>query len=305
MSSLALVIRTQDHADCLAETLRRLHDQVDADRLVQEIVHIDMGSTDGSLGILRLYQPDKLAQLQPELFSDGAALNLAMRMTKASWVIFLDGDIWLNEATCLKNLAGDLTLNQNQAAVVSRQTRRSGLHDVFAHDQFQRFGHGNASGSMLQGGQQGLAGVAISRAAWEVQPFREDLRGCDVEEWASRVERLGWRVEMSPSATVVCGRNFTPREVYEQARLEALSWSRVGDAQQQPCHWRGRPLHALGRACLSDLKFSFEKGNVLDWPYSAVIQAARLLGERRGYAEAQRAVPKSQTSAIGGAAVLP
>jgi glycosyltransferase involved in cell wall biosynthesis len=293
MSSISLVVRTRNHAWCIAETLRRLAEQDGLKGLVAETVHIDLGSTDGTLGILRRHQPEKLVQLDADRFSEGASLNLALRTSHGPWVVLISGDALPADERWLRQLVTDVRMHPDAAAVTSRQLPRKGCRDVYAHGLVQRFGAG--SGSRLLGGHHSAVAIAINRAVWERQPFREDLPASEMEEWASRVERLGWEVRLADGSRVVFGRNYTLAEVYRQARREALAWSRIdggarssADRPAGRARWRGRNLRAFARLCWMDLKYSFEKGNVLEWPYSIAVQLARRVGERQGYAEAAR-----------------
>lgn len=286
---LALVIRTQDHASCITETLRRLHEQVDFAQLVSEIVHIDMGSQDGTVGMLRQYEADKLIQLEPAHFQPGAALNMGMRQTSAPWVVFLSGDALPETDSWLKNLATALHLERGLGALVSRQKAPPGTPDVFARLQKVRFGDG-ARAEGISGRYYSAAATAISREAWLSQHFREDLPACIMEEWAGRVEPLGWRVNLTTRAAVLVTLRPTLGQTYRQSFLEAIAWARAeSDSQRrlQAGQWRGSSLRTVAHACFHDLKYSFEEGNVLQWPYSVAVQVARYLGQHRGYAKAR------------------
>ena len=298
MSTFALVIRTHNHAACIGETLRRVHEQNGLRDLITEIVQIDVGSSDGTVGVLKQYQPDKLVQLEPGRFTLGATLNLAMQTTHSPWVIFLAGDAWPRDEKWLAGLMAGLNLGNNLAAVTSRQEPHRGCRDVFAHSQNQRFGPGQES--RLLGAHHNVVATAINREVWETHPFREDLPGCEAEEWASRVESLGWAVRLSSEAVVVHSRNLSLMEVYQRARKEALAWARVGSPampRTEAGQWLNRKFMRLARACWMDLKYSFEKGNILEWPFSICVQLAKYMGEQRGYREATRKL-ESQSSVM-------
>ncbi len=57
-----------------------------------ELVHIDSGSTDGTLDAIRATKPHKLIEIRPEEYVPGVVLNRGMREAQGEWVVFLNSD---------------------------------------------------------------------------------------------------------------------------------------------------------------------------------------------------------------------
>src|SRR5690349_5754644 len=89
-SAVFVVMRSKDDGALIGATLHALYNQDFAADL--EVIHIDSGSTDGTVDVIRASNPAKLIQVRPEEYVPGVVLNRGMRESQADWVVFLNSD---------------------------------------------------------------------------------------------------------------------------------------------------------------------------------------------------------------------
>lgn len=193
-----MVIRCKNEALYIGEVLTALLDQVDADPF--EVIVVDSGSTDQTLGIVRQH-PVKLIEIAPGSFTYGRALNIGIAEASGDFIASLSAhstpadDRWL--ASLIEPLA-----DSRVAGVAGRQIPRSNatwlellgmrLSGVMsARSDLRRR---NPMFSNANGG--------FRRSLWERVPFDEGVAGAEDIAWARTMQALGYLIAYEPSAAV-------------------------------------------------------------------------------------------------------
>ena len=188
-----------------------------------EILIVDSGSTDGTLGIASTY-PVEIHTIRPEDFSFGRSLNIGCRAAGGDILVFASAhvhpvyDSWLAELTSPFDAAdvaltygrqvGDDRTKYAESRVMERWfPRRSqpGQPHPFCNN----------------------ANAAIRRAIWEEMPYDEELTGLEDLDWAKRALERGWTVSYVAEASVVHSHDESWREIANRYRREAIAHKRI------------------------------------------------------------------------------
>jgi len=279
---ISIVIRSKNDAELIGATISAVHRQ-DVDDDI-ELIHIDSGSTDGTVDLIREAHPRKLIEIKAEEYVPGLVLNRGMREAGGEWVVFLNSDCqpanphWLRELLA-KSDAG-------VGAIFGRQDPRPGCRAVYAAD-YERC-YGDARESSRWEHFFSMANSAVNRAAWEEQPFREDLQYSEDDEWSRRLRRHGWGVAYAENARVIHSHNYTLRqafkrcygEAFAQADIETLSPGKVGFFRTM--------ILGNAREAARDLGYCWRSRRVAEWPYALAVRTWQRAGKLRGFREGWR-----------------
>ena len=134
---LSIIMRSYNEAWALEETLPALQAQSFKD---WELIVIDSGSTDGSVGMIQQAQPAHFIQIQSSEYNPSKVLNHGMRLARTPYGIFLNADATPQGPDWLAPLFEALQ-DEQVAAVFGRQIPRPDCEAVFACDYERCFGH--------------------------------------------------------------------------------------------------------------------------------------------------------------------
>ena len=277
--TISIVMRSFNDATLIRETLRAVHDQDYAGGV--ELIHIDSGSTDGTVDIIRSFNPRRLIELKPGEYVPGRVLNQGMRESRGDWVVFLNSDAEPADASWLSRLLECAHNTPMAGAVFSRQLPRPDCNAVYAHDYERCFGPHRESADWEH--FFSMVSCAVYRPAWNQEPFREDLQYAEDDEWSRRLRHHHWRIGFAADSCAIHSHNYTLRQAYRRCRGDSFAQAATRRSEPRPL---GTFLHviALGtlRDWVRDLRWCLHRSRLLAWPHASAVRLAQRLGKFQG-----------------------
>lgn len=260
-------------------TLRQIHAQ-DYSGTV-DMIHIDSGSKDNTVEIIRRYAPRVLIQIQPHEYVPGKVLNRGMREARGDWVIFLNSDAepanphWISELLALTRTKEKL------GTIFSQQIPRPDCRAVFAHDYDRCFGPERESKSWDH--FFSMVSCAVYRPAWEEQPFREDLQYAEDDEWSRRLKDHGWGVAFAEKSIAIHSHNYTLKESYKRAYGDTFAVAAHSNTPPRNYNYHYTVLLGTFRDALKDWHWCARHDRRKEWIHAVAVRFAQRLGKRNGY----------------------
>ena len=284
-STLSLVMRSKNDGSLIGSTLQGVYDQDFADRV--EVVHIDSGSTDQTVDVIKSTHPHKLIQIRADEYIPGVVLNRGMRETHSEWVVFLNSDAEPANRSWLSELMTAALSQDHVGVAFSRQIPRSDCRAVFAHDYDRCFGprrdsiHWDHFFSMVS--------CVVNRHAWEKNPFREDLQYAEDDEWSRRLKSNGWRIIFAERSIAIHSHNYTIQQAYRRCYGDTFA---IAATKPESKPKLGDWFYGIIPGTLRDAQRDFEwcKANkrLPEWPYAASIRLAQRIGKTVGFRKGWR-----------------
>ncbi len=292
---LSIVIRSKNDAILIDETLKSVVSQ-DYPARVRRL-HIDSGSTDRTCEVIHDSKPDQFLQIRAEDYVPGRVLNTGMMLSSEEWVVFLNSDatpvdrFWLkNLMTCVVENPGRIENSRSTmhdprstgrvGAVFGRQIPRPDCRAVYAHDYERCFGPNRESVRWPH--FFSMVSSAVRRAAWVEQPFREDLRYSEDEEWSFRIRNSGWEVRYAADSVVMHSHNYTLAQVRKRNYGEGFALGATPALAQGQAEFLPGAVLAAGRDALKDLVYCARNRKLLQWPDAFAVRLVQRLGKWDG-----------------------
>ncbi len=272
-------MRSKNDAAFIGATLRAVHAQDYPGGF--ELIHIDSGSTDGTLEIIQSFNPEKLIEIEASEYVPGVVLNRGMREARSEWVIFLNSDCEPTDEHWLAELLKAARSSARAGAAFGRQKPRSGCQAVYAHDYERCFGKNRQSRQWDH--FFSMANSIVRRRVWERELFREDLQYSEDDEWSRRLIDKGWSVIYAPESGVYHSHNYTLPQAFRRAYGEAFALAVLETVT--PGHYSYLRTVAAGalREWMHDLKYCARTGRFLEWPHALGVRIAQRLGKVKGF----------------------
>jgi rhamnosyltransferase len=272
MIEVSVVIRAKDEAASIGRTLDVLLAQTLSDQA--EIIVVDSGSTDGTVGIVRRAGVG-LIEIPPEEFTYGGALNTGCAATRGRLIVALSAHAFPPDERWLERMGAAMS-GERVACACGYATAPDGgrLEGTIRQDaeharRYPRWGYSNASG-------------CFRAELWRQRPFRDDMPASEDREWALHWLDRGWVSVVDPALAVEHDHGGeSPRSTYVRAFRE---WEAIS-------YYAAAPAYRLG-----GLAREWWSGDPA-WPSRtrarvSVRRAAKLAGKYRGLrAGASHAVP--------------
>jgi GT2 family glycosyltransferase len=198
-----------DLARCLgAISSQRIDEEV-------EVVVIDSGSSDGSVGLARSHGA-LVREIAPQEFSHGSSRNLGASLARGELLVFLSQDAHPVDERWLQALTHPLREDPNVVGVYGRQLPHEGARppEVYfldflygPHPRLQQVG--SARELNMQTTLFSNVNSSMPRTAWEQFPFVEDIVMSEDQDWSRRVLLSGKRIAYEPAAAVRHSHNYT------------------------------------------------------------------------------------------------
>ena len=276
---ISIVMRSKNDAALIGATLRAVHAQDYAGGL--ELIHIDSGSTDGTVEIIKSFQPAKLIEIRAEDYVPGVVLNRGMREANSEWVVFLNSDCEPTDAHWLTELVNAGRSSAVAGAAFGRQMPRPGCQAVYAHDYERCFGEKRESGTWDH--FFSMASSIVRRHVWVQEPFREDLQYSEDDEWSRRLINKGWSVHYAPQSAVLHSHNYTLHQAFRRAYGEAFALAAL-ESEPDDRYGYLRTVAAGGlREWMRDLQYCAKTGRLAEGPHALAVRVAQRLGKVKGY----------------------
>ena len=277
---LSVVMRSMNDGPLIGATLKSVYSQDYPGGV--ELIHIDSGSHDNTVEIIKSTNPRKLIQIRPEEYVPGVVLNRGMRESQSEWVVFLNSDAEPANNRWLSELVAAAQSAEKTGTVFSRQIPRPDCKAVYVHDYDRCFGPARESASWDH--FFSMVSCIVNRRAWEEQPFREDLQYAEDDEWSRRLKATGWKVLFAEKSVAIHSHNYTIKQAYRRSYGDcfAAAASRPADVPR-PFKWVVGLVKAVLRDASLDLKWCLRNGRVCGWPRAIGVRIAQRLGRTAGY----------------------
>ena len=216
----SIIIRTLNEAKYLERLLMGIREQSYQD---WEIILVDSGSTDATLDIGQRYGA-RIYHIPQEEFTFGRSLNLGCRIAQGRYLVFASGHVWPVNNSWLRYLVKPFE-EPSVAMVYGRQrgTEANSLSEL--RDLSINFGR--ASRILVHEPDGNNGNAAIRRELWVSNPFDESLPGQEDVDWASKVQRKGFRVYYASDASVYHVHEESLKVVYRRYMREAIAHKRM------------------------------------------------------------------------------
>jgi rhamnosyltransferase len=277
-------MRSKNDGALIGATLRGVRAQNFPGRV--ELIHIDSGSTDDTLAIIRSFEPAKLIQITPEEYVPGVVLNRGMREASAPWVVFLNSDGEPADERWLSELLARAHCSPEAGATFGRQIPRPDCRAVYAHDYERCFGPTRESKQWNH--FFSMANSVVRREAWEEHQFREDLQYSEDDEWSRRLITSGWKIAYAEDAIVVHSHNYTLREARRRSYGEAFALAAVEGVSESHYSFLRTVVAGSARQAIRDFKYCVQERRSGEWPHAVFVRVAQRLGKLRGFRDGWR-----------------
>jgi glycosyltransferase involved in cell wall biosynthesis len=216
MQGCSIVIRAFNEGKNIGRLLRGISAQSVQDR---EVIIVDSGSTDGTLGVAGQY-PVKVLHLSKDDFSFGRSLNMGCAAATGELIVLASAHVfpiysdWLEE---LLEPFSDPRLALSYGKQRGTDRTQYAEHQVFAK-WFPDISNPDQSHPFCNN-----ANAAIRRSVWEKLPYDETLTGLEDIDWAQRASRMGYRIAYRAAAEVAHLHDETPMRTYNRYLREAIA----------------------------------------------------------------------------------
>jgi rhamnosyltransferase len=273
MAGASVIVRSKNEIGAIERCLTLVREQTE----VVELIVVDSGSTDGTLGVARRFA-DRVIEIAPEDFTFGGALNVGASAATADVHVALSAHCFPHRRDWIGR-ALDHYADPAVAGTFGARTRPGGA----ALDRPWTCRAPEA----LSDPYWGFTNHASSWRAetWERFPFDEGIEACEDREWSWRVLRAGHALVADPLLWVSGGHR-------RDAGLPALFRRTRREARALATLHEGHPYSAREalRDWWSDLPPGSRHPPLLRRlnPPRAVEIAARVVGERDARAVGER-----------------
>lgn len=218
----SIIIRTYNEERYLSELLGAICKQ-NSEIVEREIVVIDSGSTDATLEIASSYGA-KITHIQKRDFTFGRSLNLGCEFAKGDIFVFVSGhcipasDSWLDEL-CKPIIDGEVHYSYGRQ--IGRDTTK------YSEDRHFEKWFPEYSKIPQEGFFCNNANAAVTRAAWKLFRFNEELTGLEDMYLAKLLVEAGKRVGYVAAASVYHIHDETWSQVRVRYEREAYALQRI------------------------------------------------------------------------------
>ncbi len=188
-----------------------------------QIVVVDSGSTDATLGIASRFPVD-IETIAPEDFSFGRSLNIGCRAATGSVLVLASAhvhpvyDTWLAELTApLADPQVALAYGRQEGNARTKYSERRVMARWFPATSVLRQQHPFCNN----------ANAAVRRSVWASQPYDEELTGLEDLDWAKKALEAGHAISYVATAPVVHAHEETWSGVVNRYRREAIAHKRI------------------------------------------------------------------------------
>lgn len=218
--SVSLVIRCFNEQEHIGALLESLQHQTLRPR---EIIIVDSGSTDGTLGVVSRF-PCLVVHIAPDEFTFGRSLNHGCRAASGDILAFASAHVLPINARWLEELVEPF-VTPEVALVYGRQignaATRFSEHQVFLKHFPEQ------SDPDQQGPFCNNANAAIRRTLWERHPYDESLTGLEDLAWGKWARSEGYRLVYRAEAGIIHIHDETAAQIQRRYRREAIALRRI------------------------------------------------------------------------------
>ena len=278
---VSIILRSFNEAWALQETLPALHAQ---EYKNWELIVIDSGSTDGSVGLIQRFRPRHFIQIAPHEYNPSRVLNHGMTLARAQYAVCLNADATPQGKNWLRPLVEKL-FDPQTAAVFGRQIPRPDCQASFARDYETCFGphresaHWDHFFSMVSSG--------LRKDIWARRGFLESMQYSEDDEYTRWCKAEGYDVVYCPESVVMHSHNYTPTQAYKRSFGEARALAAVWPGPPEDFNFPRTVMLGLCHDAVRDLRFCAARRRLHELPRALSIRwhqrRAKLAGFKDGW----------------------
>jgi rhamnosyltransferase len=213
---LSVVIRCHNEAKHIGRLLEEIGSQTVGD---VEIVVVDSGSTDGTLGIVGSY-PARIVHIRHEEFTFGHSLNRGCAEARGEILVFASAHVYPVHRDWLERLVAPFQ-DPKVAVAYGRQVG----HPTSRFSETQLFERQFPAVSNLD---QRIpfcnnANAAVRRELWQAHPYDESLTGLEDLAWGTWALAQGHRIAYVAEAAIVHIHDESPTRIKRRYEREAIA----------------------------------------------------------------------------------
>ena len=275
--SVTIIMRSFNEAWALRETLPALAAQ---NYKPHELIVIDSGSTDGSVELIRQFQPRHLIQISPSEYNPSRVMNQGMELASSNVGIFLNADATPQGPDWLGPLVTAL-LDPQVAAVFGRQIARPDCQAVFAHDYERCFGLNRESVKWEH--FFSMASSGIRKDIWGKRGFNERMQYSEDDEYTRWCRAQGYRVVYVPASVVMHSHNYTTAQAWKRSFGEGRALSALCNNPCAKPTWGRKVFLGWINDARRDLMFCARTRRLGEWPHALLIRWEQRSGSLAGF----------------------
>jgi rhamnosyltransferase len=232
---VSIVIRTKNEGRFIEKTLRAIEDQDFSGDY--EVIIVDSGSTDGTLGVVRNYGV-RVIQISEEEFSYGRALNIGATNAAGAYIVSLSAHALPRDATWLTNLISEFC-QPDVAATYGRQVSFDAVNPFEALLNKLCFGsskikfNSGIDNRLLKRIHFTNSNCAVKKKVWQRIKFNERVQWGEDLVWQARVIKAGFSIVYSPGAVVYHTHKVNIRSVYRNSVNWTYNWSVIQEKRRR------------------------------------------------------------------------
>jgi rhamnosyltransferase len=274
---VSIIMRSFNEAWALRETLPALGAQEYSN---WELTVIDSGSTDGSVELIRQFEPCHFMQIASQDYNPARVLNRGMELASSQIAVFLNADATPQSSDWLGPLVMAL-LNPQVAAVYGRQIPRPGCQAVYAHDYERCFGPDRESKTWDH--FFSMASSGIRKDIWAKRGFNEAMQYSEDDEYTRWCRAQGCQVIYEPDSVVMHSHNYTPAQAWKRSYGEGRALAAMSKDPAAKFNWTRMVLLGWLNDARRDLGFCARERRLHEWPHALQIRWQQRLGKLEGF----------------------
>jgi rhamnosyltransferase len=188
-----------------------------------QIVLVDSGSTDQTVEIAKRFGVE-VVEIDPDAFSFGRSLNLGCTAATGDLIVIASAHVRPEYDTWLELLTAPL---QDEKVALAYGRQRGDHRTQFSEAQILARWFPDRSDLEQDHPFCNNANAAIRRAAWQEQPYDEQLTGLEDLDWARRAIERGLRIAYVAEAPVIHVHQESWSQIANRYRREALAHRRI------------------------------------------------------------------------------
>ena len=275
--SVSIILRSFNEAWALRETLPALAAQ---HHKPWELIVCDSGSTDGSVELLRQFQPRHLIQIAQKEYNPARVMNHGMSLASSQFGIFLNADATPQGPDWLGPLVTGL-LDPQVAAVFGRQIPRPDCRAVFAHDYARCFGARRESAKWEH--FFSMASSGVRKDVWARRGFNERMQYSEDDEFTRWCRARGYRIAYVAESVVMHSHNYTPGQAWKRSFGEGRALAAVWSGGSARPTWGRKVLLGWVNDARRDLVFCARARRLREWPHALRIRWQQRSGAMAGF----------------------
>lgn len=268
--TVSVLMRTKN---CKEDALRAVQSLRAQDFQDYELLVTDSGSEDGTPEALSPFAKS-IRKIPASEYFPARVLNELAQRAEGRILVFLNSDVALTHSGCLRDLIAPLQ-SKRAAATFARQVPEREAEAWVQADFARSFPKERAPEWM----PYSLPFAAMTREAFEQQPFSSHCWGSEDTYWGLRAKARGLRIEYRPDCQVIHSENYTPSQFYGRKFIEGEADAFLAPRQSHFLRRFGR----MARGTLRDLEAALRSGRPEEILPTLKRRAFGFLGYERGY----------------------